>query len=238
MTVAYLPAPAQAALLDGARRGLPVMIASAPFGLLYGALAADQGLTLFETVLMSAAIYGGASQIVGLELFGQKVPPALVVLSIFAVNFRHILYSAAVGRRIARWPLVQQLAAFFFLVDPVYAETENRVERGERLSFAWYMGMCLPIYVSWLAVSGIGHVFGKLVPDPHALGFDFLVTIYFFGLVLGFRKRPLWAPIVLVSGIASVIAYKTVGSPWHVSIGALAGIIFAVLMPAKRETKG
>ncbi|MGO4831833.1 branched-chain amino acid ABC transporter permease, partial [Rhizobiaceae sp. 2RAB30] len=46
----------------------------------------------------------------------------------------------------------------------------------------------------------------------------------------GFRKRPLWLPIVIVSGIASVLAYKLVGTPWHVSIGALAGIVLAAVM--------
>ena len=47
---------------------------------------------------MSATVYAGASQMVGIELFGNKVPPWLIVLSIFAVNFRHVLYSASFGR--------------------------------------------------------------------------------------------------------------------------------------------
>ena len=68
----------------------------------------------------------------------------------------------------------------------------------------------------------------SLIPNPHALGLDFLLPIYFLGLVMGFRQRPLWLPIVLVSGVASILAYKFVGSPWHVSIGALVGIVLAV----------
>jgi predicted branched-subunit amino acid permease len=48
--------------------------------------------------------------------------------------------------------------------------------------------------------------------------------------VIGFRKRPLWLPVVLVSGVASMIAYKYVGSPWHVSLGAAAGILLAAAM--------
>ena len=40
---------------------------------------------------------------VGIELFGQKIAPWLVVLSIFAVNFRHVLYSG--GDRPAHRPL-------------------------------------------------------------------------------------------------------------------------------------
>ena len=55
---------------------------------------------------------------------------------------------------------------------------------------------------------------------PQALGLDFLLPIYFLGLVMSFRKRPLWLPVVAASGVASVIAYKIVGSPWHISIGA------------------
>ena len=50
---------------------------------------------------------------VGIELFGQNIAPWLIVLSIFAVNFRHVLYSAAIGRRIGHWPAAQQAIAFF-----------------------------------------------------------------------------------------------------------------------------
>ena len=76
-------------------------------------------------------------------------------------------------------------------------------------------------------------MFGQLIPNTHALGIDFLLPIYFLGMVMGFRKRPLWLPVVIVSAIVSVIAYRTVGSPWHVSIGAAAGILLAAAMPVR-----
>ena len=227
--------PAARDFWRGFRLGFPVVVASAPFGLLFGALAVDNGFSVFEAVLMSAAVYGGASQMVGIELFGAHVAPWLVVLSIFAVNFRHILYSGAVGRRIRHWPPARQALAFFFLVDPQYAEAEIKGERGEEVTFAWYMGMALPIYMCWVSEAWIGATFGGLVPDPHALGLDFLLPIYFLGLVMSFRNRPLWLPVVVASAVASMIAYETVGSPWHVSIGAAAGILFAASMPLARK---
>lgn len=219
--------------LRGARLGMPVVIASAPFAVLFGALAADNGMSVFEATLMSATIFAGASQMVGIELFGHDIPPWLVVFSIFAVNFRHVLYSAAVGRRIAHWTFLQKAVGFFFLVDPQYAETERKAERGESVGFAWYMGMALPIYLFWVVESALGAIFGRLLPDTHALGIDFLLPIYFLGLVMGFRKRPLWLPVVLASAVVSVIAYRYVGSPWHVSIGAAAGIVLAAAMPPR-----
>ncbi|MGX5844099.1 AzlC family ABC transporter permease [Mesorhizobium sp. ArgA1] len=216
---------------DGVRLSLPVVVAAAPFGVLFGAIAVDNGFSVLEAFLMSATIYGGASQMVGIELFGQHVAPWLIVLSIFAVNFRHVLYSAGIGRRIAHWPVIQQALGYFVLTDPQFAIAEARAESGRSVGFVWYMGVGLPVYVFWVIESGLGAVFGKLIPDTHALGIDFLLPIYFLGLVLGFRKRPLWLPVVIASAAASIIAYKTVGSPWHVSIGAIAGVLLAVILP-------
>lgn len=232
MTIALSPnRTARRDFLAGARLGVPVIIASAPFAILFGALAVDNGLSVGEATLMSAAIYGGASQMVGIELFGHKIAPWLVVFSIFAVNFRHVLYSAAVGRRIGHWSFLQQTVGFFFLVDPQYAETERKGERGENVGFVWYMGMALPIYACWVVESGLGAAFGRLLPDTKALGIDFLLPIYFLGLVMGFRARSFWFPVVAVSAAASIVAYKFVGLPWHVSLGAAAGVALAASMP-------
>lgn len=220
---------------QGVRLSVPVVVASAPFAILFGALAVDNGFSVAEATLMSATIYGGASQLVGIELFGQHVAPWLVVLSIFAVNFRHVLYSAAVGKRIDHWPMLKQAIGYFFLVDPQYAEAERKGESGQEVSFAWYMGMAMPIYVFWVAESALGALFGRLIPDPHAIGLDFLLPIYFLGLVMSFRKRPRWLPIVIASAAASMIAYKTVGSPWHVSIGAVAGVLLAAALPVRSD---
>src|SRR5215470_4362212 len=109
--------------MEGERAVAPVVIAIMPFGILFGALAMDNGFSVFEAILMSLTVYGGASQMVGIELFGQKVAPWLIVVSIFAVNFRHVLYSAAFGRSAADWPPLQKALAFFLLTDPQFAET-------------------------------------------------------------------------------------------------------------------
>lgn len=214
-------------ILDGAKRSIPVILTAGPFGALFGAIAVDVGMTSFEAVLMSATIFAGASQLVGIELFGQHIPGWIIVLSIFAVNFRHILYSAAIGRHISHWPIWQQLTGFFFLVDPAYAEGEQRVERGLKVDFLWYLGLVIPTYLGWVSMTWVGVFFGNFLQDSHAWGIDFMLPIYFLGLVLGFRKRSFWLPVVAVSAIASILAHKLVGSPWHVSIGAVAGILLA-----------
>ncbi len=223
---------------QGVRLSIPVVVAAGPFAMLFGALAVDNGFSVFEAFLMSAAVFGGASQMVGIELFGHHVAPWLIVLSIFAVNFRHVLYSAAIGRQLAHWPLAQQAIGYFLLTDPQYAIAESRAQAGRKVGFVWYMGAALAVYVFWVLLTVLGAFFGRLIPDTAAVGIDFLLPIYFLGLVMEFRKRPLWLPIVLVSAATSILAYKFVGSPWHVTLGALGGVVLAVVLPPHRSGVG
>jgi predicted branched-subunit amino acid permease len=224
--------------MSGLRICLPVSVAVLPFSLLFGALAAQSGLTVVEATLMSGLIFGGASQMVGIELFGQNIEPWLIVMSILAVNFRHVLYSATFGRRIRHWSAPRKALGFFFLTDVHFAETERRVQAGSSIGFAWFLGLSLGIYIPWVAASAVGAAFGGLLGDTSHLGLDFLLPIYFLGLVLGFHKRPLFLPVVTVSAVASIVAMWTVGSPWHVSVGALAGIALAAAMPPRRNDEG
>lgn len=222
----------------GARLSVPVVVAAGPFAVLFGALATDNGFSVFEAFLMSAAIFGGASQMVGIELFGHHVAPWLIVLSIFAVNFRHVLYSAAIGRQLAHWSPLQQALGYFLLTDPQYALAEGRAQSGRKVGFVWYMGAALTVYVAWVILSVLGALSGRLISDTTAIGIDFLLPIYFLGLVMDFRKRPLWLPVVAVSAVSSIVAYKLVGSPWHVTFGALGGVLLAVVLPPHRSGVG
>lgn len=218
---------------EGLKDGFPVMVSATPFAALFGAVAVDNGQTVFEAGLMSATVYAGASQLVGIELFGHHVAPWLIVLSIFAVNFRHILYSAAIAPHIARWSLAQKAIGLFVLTDPQFAESVKRGERTGAAGFDWYMGFAAVIYVPWLAITIVGALIGKMIGDPKVIGIDVLLPIYFLGLVLGFRRRESFLPVALAAAAGSIVAWHFIGSPWHVSVGALAGILMAIVLPVR-----
>jgi len=220
---------------DAARRGLAIALAAAPFGVLFGAVAVDNGLSIAEAALMSATLYAGASQLVGVELFNHHVAPWLVVLSIFAVNFRHVLYSAAIAAHIRHFTFWQKATGLFLLVDPQFAETERRADAGIRVGYVWFLMLGLSVYIPWFFLTLLGGFLGNLIGDPKAIGIDVLLPIYFMGLVLGFRSRANWLPVVLASSVGSILALHFVGSPWHVSLGALAGIAVAAVMPIDGE---
>lgn len=218
-------------IVEGLKGGAVVALSSAPFAVLFGAVAVDNGLKLPEVALMSATVYAGASQLVGIELFGQHVAAWLIVLSIFAVNFRHVLYSAALTRYLTHFTLGQKLLAFFLLIDPQFAETVRRAESGKTITLEWYLAFAAVIYVPWLAFSIVGAAFGSMIGDPRVWAIDVLLPLYFLGIVVGFRRKPNFYPVVIASFIGSVLGYQFVGSPWHVSIGAAFGVLVAALLP-------
>ncbi|HEX2255478.1 MAG TPA: AzlC family ABC transporter permease [Afifellaceae bacterium] len=225
------PAP-RAEFLRGARDIVPIVAAASPFGIVFGALAVQKGLSFAEAMAMSAIIYAGASQFAALELWAPPLPVWAILFSVLAVNFRHVLYSAALGRRMRHWPAAGRLAGFGLMVDPIYALAE--LNGGARLSGAYYAGIALPLYFAWVAATAVGAAFGNLITDPVALGLDFVLTAYFLILVLGFRARPNAGWIIVTAAVGSIAAYLTIGPPWHIGAGAFAGIGIAAALAGRR----
>lgn len=223
------PPPARSEFIDGMREGLPAIGAAAPFGAVFGAVALDRGLEPVEIVLMSVLVFGGASQYVAIELWATPLPYLTMVLSVFAVNFRHILYSASIGRKLHRFSPWQKAVAFFGLVDPQWAVCEKRATTRD-VTIAFYAGVALPLYLCWVGSTAFGVAFGRLIADPAAFGLDFLLPVYFLALLMGFRGRPRWLPVVLASAAAGTLFHALVGPPWHVAAGASAGILLGAAL--------
>ncbi len=214
--------------------GVPVVLAILPFGIVFGALARDAGLTLLEAMGLSGAVYAGASQLVILQLIASGTPLWSVLLAVVAVNFRHVLYSASIGRHLQRFDTKEKALAFYLLVDPVFAAAETR-SRTRILTKSYYFAFALSLYTAWLTTTGLGFVFGALIGDQRVLGLDLLLPIYFLALTLQFRRRGGFLPVFCASAGASVLVYATLGSPWHVTLGGLFGIAAAAIMPPKGE---
>ena len=213
---------------DGLVDVLPVLATIVPFAALYGALATAQGFTAFQTLLASGTVYAGASQYLMLDMLGQGLSAAAILPAVLAVNFRHVLYSAAIGRRLHRFGPGQKGLAFALLVDPAFAAGERRARtRSDGLAPAYYFAYALAIYAVWMASNVAGIAFGALVESPEAFGLDFILPLYFLAIVLGFRASPGFAGTLAVAAIASVAVHATLGPPWHILSGAAAGLAYA-----------
>lgn len=226
--------PVRSEIKAALRALLPVLLAVIPFGMVYGAVAAGHGLSLLEIMGLTIAVYAGASQLAALQMASLGAPLWSVLLTVVALNFRHVLYSASISRHLDRFTGPQKAASFFFLADPTFGAAEVRAER-HPLSPVFYFAYGVSLYVGWVLASLVGALFGALIDDPKTYGIDFILPVYFLALVMTFRTRAMFYPVALTAAVASTLTYLTIGPPWHVTIGGLAGIAVAALRPVRDD---
>ncbi len=114
---------ARSEFLAGIKAEMPILLGVVPFGMIYGVLALDAGLSPFQTQAMSFIVFAGSAQFIMAQLFALNTPALVIVVTAVLVNLRHGLYSASVAPYVnhlsSRW---RQVLAYF-LTDEAYAVT-------------------------------------------------------------------------------------------------------------------
>jgi 4-azaleucine resistance transporter AzlC len=232
MPSASLRLPSEAAA--GARDIAPVMVAAAPIGLLFGAVAQGKGLSVAEVALMSLLVFAGGAQFAAIELWSAPVPVAAIVFSTLLVNARHVLMGASLAPKTRAFSLWQRYLGFFYLTDEAWALAERRASQA-MLTPAYWFAMAALLPVAWVGSSTLGAIVGAFLGDPARFGADFAFTALFIGLVAGFNKGRITAATVAASGGAAALISVTLGPPWHVLAGAFAGILAAYVAAPEED---
>jgi 4-azaleucine resistance transporter AzlC len=222
--VSYAPPFTRGGLLRGARRTLPIGLAVAVYGTVFGTLAAQAGMSPLEAVLMSGLVFAGASQFIALELWANPAPVVALTLTALVVNLRHLLMGATLAAWLDGLSRGRVAASAAFLSDESWALTTQAQVDGER-DRSFLLGSGLVLLACWVTSTAVGVVAGGVVEDPSALGLDFAFTAVFLVLLAGFWRG--WASVVpwaLAAGIA-VVVESAVEGPWFIVAGGLAGSI-------------
>ena len=95
----------------------PLMVPVVPFGIIFGVLAIELGFNAYATMGMSIIIFGGASQIIFLQLFSGGASSLVILSSVGAVNSRHLLYGAVLSEHLSDLKLTWKIIISYFLVD-------------------------------------------------------------------------------------------------------------------------
>ena len=206
----------------------PALVAAAPIGLLYGALATTKGLDLLDVALSSGLIFAGGAQLAAIQIWTVPVPIAALLLSTLLINARYVLMSASLSPKVAHLPLLGRILGFHVLADENWAMSERRAGGG-RISAPYFFGMGVVFWVNWMAFSVLGALTGPLIGDPTRFGADFAFTAMFIALTAGFARSRLSVLVIVASAAAAALAHLTLGAPWHVLAGAITGIAVAAL---------
>lgn len=215
--------PGQAQFWLGVRMFLPVAISIASYGVVWGVLAGQAGLSLPEVLLMSGLVFAGASQFVALDMWTPgSLPIVPIILAVGIVNLRLMLMSATLRPLVAHQPAHRGLAAMFFVSDEQWAMTMSELRKG-RGSLAFMLGTGVLSWVSWVGSTVAGRALGAFIDDPTAYGLDFAFTATFLALLLGMWKGRGDIVPWLVAALVAIATAQLVEGNWYIIAGGLAG---------------
>ncbi len=221
----------------GVRMFLPVAISIAAYGLVWGVLAGQAGLSVLEVLLMSGLVFAGASQFVALDMWTPGALPVLsIVIAAGIVNLRMLLMSATLRPLVGHLSLPRQLGAMFFVSDEQWAMTMAEVRKGSG-SVAFLLGTGVLSWFAWVGSTLCGRVLGAFIEDPTKYGLDFAFTATFLALLLGmWRGRGDLVPWI-VGALAAILTSRLIEGNWYIIVGGLVGSFAGALAETIKERR-
>lgn len=196
----------RSAFWRGFRIGTPFVFGVAPFALVFGVIATEAGLNIYEVMGMCILVIAGAAQIAALVQMQDAAPVLVVVAAAMAVNLRLAMYSASIAPHLTQSPYWQRMFAAYILVDGTYAlgisefETRPKLSVSEKMSF--FIGCAVPSWVVWYVAAFFGAYLGQSIPPEFAL--DFAVPITFLAIVAPMLKTLAHLGAAMTSIIAAL----------------------------------
>ena len=207
----------------------PLMIPVVPFGLIFGVLAIDIGFTPLETMGMSLIIFGGASQIILLQLFSGGASSLVIISSVGAVNSRHLLYGAVVSEHLSDLKLVWKIIISYFLIDQAFARSNEYFKKNNNKNKYFHLiGGGVTCWVIWQSTTFLGIILGSTIPEE--LGLSFAVPLTFLALLVNDLRKLINVIVIIVSGFVATIGYNIVPYKAYVIIAALVGLLTAIIL--------
>lgn len=202
-----------AAFWLGIRALLPLLIGVAPFGIIYGVIALQSGLSPWAAQLMSTVVFAGSAQFLFAQLVGLAAPGGMIVGAITLINLRHALYSASVAPRLAHLPAGWKCLLAYLLTDEAYAAAISPMMNDQHRQHAhWILfGAGFALWLGWQIATAIGILVGSSLPTDWPL--DFALPLTFIAIVVPLITDRIKAITGLVAGAGAVLLvalpYKT-----------------------------
>lgn len=219
----------------GARAAVPLVIGTFPFGLVVGVISDAKGLSLLETLLMSALVFAGSSQLLALELWTEPAPVLAATLAAFVVNIRMAPMGAALAPWLDRLRGMRLWGTLATLVDHSYAMSAAEQRRGGR-DAGYLLGVGLALWSFWLIAVGVGHVFGAAVrlPPGHPVFFAAIATFCAILVPVWQGVRRDLLPWALAAAVAVAAWWAGLPAPWPLLAGAVSGAGLGAWMELRR----
>jgi predicted branched-subunit amino acid permease len=168
-----------------------------------------------EVLLLSTVLYAGSAQFVVTGMLGS--PAAAIVLTVFFLNLRHLLLSAALAPKLRGLPAWKSALLGLQLTDETFVVASSR----ERISAAWVAGLNLAAWSAWAAANLAGAALSGYAGDTRALAFA--LPAMFAGLLVLQLKSFKGLAAGALAACSALLVQATLPGPWAIVAATLLG---------------
>ena len=207
----------------------PHLLSVVPFGIIFGAIGIELGFDPIMTYSTSLIIFGGASQIVFLQLLSGGASSLIAITSVGVINSRHLLYGAVLSEYLNKLSSIKKLFISYFIVDQGFAVSNIYFKKNREQNFNHYhlLGSGITLWVCWQISTIIGIFLGSVVPE--ALGLKFAIPLTFIAIIINELRKLDHLIVMIISGFAATFFYN---APFksYIVISPLIGLFASYLI--------
>ena len=207
----------------------PHLLSVVPFGIIFGAIGIELGFDPIMTYATSLIIFGGASQIVFLQLLSGGASSLIAITSVGVINSRHLLYGAVLSEYLNKLSFIKKLFISYFIVDQGFAVSNVYLKKNSEQSFNYYhlMGSGITLWLCWQIATIMGIFLGSIVPEE--LGLKFAIPLTFIAIIINELRKLDHLAVMIVSGLAATFFYN---APFksYILISPLIGLFTAYVI--------
>ena len=215
--------------LRGTKDVLPHMLSVIPFGIITGAIGVEFGFDPLLVYATSLIIFGGASQIIFMQLLSGGASSLVAVTSVGVINSRHLLYGAVLSEYLEKLNLAHKLIISYFIVDQGFAESNKYIKKNKKETNIHYhiLGGGITLWIFWQFSTIAGIILGSFIPDE--LGLKFAIPLTFLAVVIHDLKKLDHVFVMLISGFTSLILFD---APFksYIILSPIVALIAAFIM--------
>ncbi|WP_127793325.1 AzlC family ABC transporter permease [Agromyces sp. LHK192] len=208
-----------------ARDGLAVGLATAAYGISFGALAVAAGLDVWQTCFLSLVMFTGGSQfaLVGVLASGGVAAGGTAIATAALLGVRNVVYGMRMKPLVDNGGLWQRIGAAWITIDESTAVAlAQSEERSARIGF-WVTGVA--IFIGWNLTTLVGALIGDAIGDTRAWGLDAAAAAAFLGLLWPRLKRFQAGAVAVAAALVAVLATPVVMPGLPVLIAAVVAVV-------------
>ena len=224
----------------GLHDGIPICLGYLSVAFAFGIFAVSNGLTGFETVLISMTNVTSAGQLAGVPIIASGGTLIELAVTQLVINLRYALMSVSHSQKLDnKVKLSDRFIISFVNTDEVFAVASSKEGLVGR---AYMFGLILTPYVGWSLGTLLGVVAGNILPQIIISALGIAIYGMFIAIIVPQAKKNGKTALCIFFAVALSCAFEYIPVLNKVSDGFViiicavaASTLFAVIAPIKND---